>query len=562
MENISDKNDIEQNEYLDINEIPSDTDYKPNNLNQKENQYQIVKESIVYQMNTPSEENLIYNKVSKENNSNLNSNNYNMNEREISYQYMNNYKTNISDLNKSNTLNKYDTQIKKICYYSNKRESGPRDSVPKKNNKPSGIRNHKNFYFSSNKNYSNLDFYREKQDIPRIMFFQKNDNYSKEKENLNFDKNYNFNESLKIKKGNSSQLMEIPRSEYGKYQANDTIVIGRGMDTGKYKFNGLKMVINEKDVPKNNLFVDEIEIYKQINKRKNKFIKGKRESKKKLEVVDKFYASTEYNKRPFIIQSIKGNFNKKQNLTKNDDNEKYFNVIKERNNSNLNSYEFDYNSEKSHIKNISENLNFSKNQNFNVISYNYNNNYNNTLKYTNQIVSPKDNYSKYLLEQINKIREDPQSFIGIIEDAKDNITINRYGRIIYNGKIKISLSRGESAFDEAIYFLKNKKPMRKLEFSELITVQSPRNENDINDKDYMRLKVKSIIEKGINIRSYWRDVIKDPEISFLLMIVDDNGHKSGKKRKDILNPNMKYIGISSVEINNNFACYITLSTGF
>ncbi len=78
----------------------------------------------------------------------------------------------------------------------------------------------------------------------------------------------------------------------------------------------------------------------------------------------------------------------------------------------------------------------------------------------------------------------------------------------------------------------------------------------------MRLKVKSIIEKGINIRSYWRDVIKDPEISFLLMIVDDNGHKSGKKRKDILNPNMKYIGISSVEINNNFACYITLSTGF
>ena len=124
------------------------------------------------------------------------------------------------------------------------------------------------------------------------------------------------------------------------------------------------------------------------------------------------------------------------------------------------------------------------------------------------------------------------------------------------------MSRGESAFDEAIYFLKNKKPMRKLEFSELITVQSPRNENDINDKDYMRLKVKSIIEKGINIRSYWRDVIKDPEISFLLMIVDDNGHKSGKKRKDILNPNMKYIGISSVEINNNFACYITLSTGF
>ena len=33
----------------------------------------------------------------------------------------------------------------------------------------------------------------------------------------------------------------------------------------------------------------------------------------------------------------------------------------------------------------------------------------------------RNNYSKYLLEQINKIRTDPKSFIGVIEDAKDNI---------------------------------------------------------------------------------------------------------------------------------------------
>ena len=44
------------------------------------------------------------------------------------------------------------------------------------------------------------------------------------------------------------------------------------------------------------------------------------------------------------------------------------------------------------------------------------------------------------------------------------------------------------------------------------------------------------------------------------MIADDNGVKSGKKRKDILNPRMRYIGISSVAINKNFVCYITLSS--
>ena len=43
------------------------------------------------------------------------------------------------------------------------------------------------------------------------------------------------------------------------------------------------------------------------------------------------------------------------------------------------------------------------------------------------------------------------------------------------------------------------------------------------------------------------------------MIVDDNGIKSGMRRKDLLDPNMKYIGISSVEIKKKFVCYITLS---
>ena len=63
-----------------------------------------------------------------------------------------------------------------------------------------------------------------------------------------------------------------------------------------------------------------------------------------------------------------------------------------------------------------------------------------------------------------------------------------------------------------------------------------------------------MINNGINIRSYWRDVIKDPVISFLLMIVDDNGIKRGKR-----NPTIKFIGILSKEINKKFDSYITIS---
>ena len=43
------------------------------------------------------------------------------------------------------------------------------------------------------------------------------------------------------------------------------------------------------------------------------------------------------------------------------------------------------------------------------------------------------------------------------------------------------------------------------------------------------------------------------------MVIDDNHIKSGLKRTDLINPEIKYIGISSVEIDDNFACYITLS---
>ena len=176
---------------------------------------------------------------------------------------------------------------------------------------------------------------------------------------------------------------------------------------------------------------------------------------------------------------------------------------------------------------------------------------------TGLLLSPMDNYSKYLLEQINKIRIDPQSFIGVIEDAKVNITKSRKGGYIYNGKIKIALHEGESAFDEAIQFLNDTESMGKLEFCPQLTPELPKNLEEIKDRDDLKFKVENMINNGIKVKSYWRDIIRDPEISFLLMIVDDNGSRKGMKRKDILNPFNKYIGISSVEINNNFVCYIT-----
>ena len=174
---------------------------------------------------------------------------------------------------------------------------------------------------------------------------------------------------------------------------------------------------------------------------------------------------------------------------------------------------------------------------------------------------PKDNFSKYLLEQINKIRADPQSFIGVIEEAKDNIKKSKNGNFYYNGnKIKVALVEGESAFNEAIEFLKSCKPMEPLVFSKNLIPPIPQNKEELQSKSYLRKSIDKMMCDGIRVNSYWRDIINDAEICFLLMIVDDNGDKKGMRRNDILSPNMKEIGISSVEINGRSVNYFVLSS--
>ena len=326
------------------------------------------------------------------------------------------------------------------------------------------------------------------------------------------------------------------------------MVIGDGMETGEYKFIGEKILIKENITPNAKIMITEGEIKSELNKRKNK----KKEKKLKYEVIDKFYALTNISIR--TIKKLEKDSTKKEQKN-------YFYSTLNINNMNINS-----------INNT--NMNMKMNNTFSGMNSQYNNyesfasinmpiqnmNMSNMINMPNMNISmPFDNYSRYFLSQVNKIRTEPQSFIGVIEDSKANIIKDRLGRIIYNGKIKVALNAGEAAFDEAIEYLKELNPMQPLTYNQMITVNTPVSENEILDKNDLTYKVESMINSSLNIKSYWRDVIKDPELSFLLMIIDDNGIKSGMRRKDILSPYMKHIGITSTEINKNFVCYVTLA---
>ena len=350
---------------------------------------------------------------------------------------------------------------------------------------------------------------------------------NKKKEN----KKYIINNKL------NADFVEVPKNENNMIIENNeyTMVIGNGMDTGEYKFIGEKTLIKENISSNENFQINQEEIMEELNKRKNKKV----EKKLKYEVIDKFYS----------LANVTGRTIKKiENSKIHTGQRNYFYAS-------LNASAININVNSSlKGKNIQGNYQFFENMNIPLQYSALNMNFNNM-----NISMPSDNYSRYYLAQINKLRTEPQSFIGVIEDSKSNISKDRFGRIIYKGKIKVALNLGEAAFEEAINYLKEIRPMEPLIYKQIITVNAPMTEDEILDKNDLSKKVDLITNMGINIRSFWRDVIKDPEISFLLTIIDDNGIKSGFRRKDILSPYMKYIGISSSEINNNFACYITLA---
>ena len=203
--------------------------------------------------------------------------------------------------------------------------------------------------------------------------------------------------------------------------------------------------------------------------------------------------------------------------------------------------------DKKQIKNIEDDNNYSQS------NYNYK-----SKKYIDPNGKPKDEFSKFIFNQINAIREDPQSFIDIIQKSKKNIKIDKSGIKIYKSTCKVALNKGEPAFNEAIEFLRKTKPMNKLIYNPDFVIDLPNNEYDIISKEYLGNKVKEKIERGIDIKSFWKDIVKDEEACFILTVVDDSAKNSGNKRNDILNRDNKYIGISSVRIGRSFARYIVL----
>ena len=194
-----------------------------------------------------------------------------------------------------------------------------------------------------------------------------------------------------------------------------------------------------------------------------------------------------------------------------------------------------------------------------INNYLMNNEQNNKLQPIDPKAKPSDEFSRYIFALINSLRLNPPSYIDTILRAKNNVTTDNTGVKIYKSAVKVALNSGEKAFDSAIDVLRETEPMSKLIYNPNLTIELPTNENDIKSKSYLPDQIRKKIDDGIEIKSFWKDIVKDPDTCFILTIVDDSGRHAGSKRNDILDKNNKYIGISSVKIGKSFACYIVIS---
>ena len=175
------------------------------------------------------------------------------------------------------------------------------------------------------------------------------------------------------------------------------------------------------------------------------------------------------------------------------------------------------------------------------------------------------NYSEKIVELINNIRQDPSSYAEIIENSMINIVDDNNkndstkNRIIYKQKVKVALNKGREAFLEAAEILRNLDPLPPLEFIPEMCIPLPETEDELKDPSFLKSQVKELKDEGISIDVYFKDLIKVPEVSALLMVVDDSYKNTGKKRMALLSKDFKYIGVNSKFIGKSFVAYLAFS---
>ena len=166
---------------------------------------------------------------------------------------------------------------------------------------------------------------------------------------------------------------------------------------------------------------------------------------------------------------------------------------------------------------------------------------------------------------INKLREDPLSFIPIIDKYSQMIQFNtkkKYYYIIINN-FEIILNQGLEVFEETKKFLQNVKPVNKLIYFEDLNIHFPYNTDDYDNDKYIESEINRIKNeariKFSEISIICNQNVLNEEYIIVSNLIDfDDDEKNN--RNILLNQKFRKIGINLGKINddkNIYCIYLT-----
>ena len=183
----------------------------------------------------------------------------------------------------------------------------------------------------------------------------------------------------------------------------------------------------------------------------------------------------------------------------------------------------------------------------------------------------KFNYPQTLLNIFNLIRANPKLYAQKVEYAikyikteiqtvKDEATGEKKNieKHFFKKKLKVALNKGEIIFHNAAKRLREMISLPPLQMDNNLMIELPNNIKELYSNKYL-IKQAEKVKKRSSLEIFYKDLIKDPIISALLMIVDDNENNDNRKREAILNPDYKYVGINCRFIGKTFIAYLGFS---
>ena len=166
-------------------------------------------------------------------------------------------------------------------------------------------------------------------------------------------------------------------------------------------------------------------------------------------------------------------------------------------------------------------------------------------------------FGEKMLTEFNLARTNPAAYadklenlIKFIKPNKDKKNQNREGYtyvLEYSNKKNIGLSTGEKSFRKAIDLLRNLDPVDSLEWEDEIFIDI-QTEHLSNIENVIKEKTNKMKEKFPMLKMHM-DMIRDPELSAILQIVDDTVF-NGKRRDAILNQNFNFMSLSQAKDEN------------